>query len=51
MANEKTKTKTVRLKISTLASIEEMAIKAERKQNWVIQKILDMYFKNIQKKQ
>ena len=47
MAAERTKLKTYRLKESTIEAINEMALMAERKHNWVVQKILDMY---IQKK-
>lgn len=46
MAAEKTKVKSYRLRESTLQAIDEMAAKSERKHNWVVQKILDMYIQN-----
>jgi hypothetical protein len=51
MAAEKTKVKTYRLKISTLDAINELCLKAERKHNWYVQKILDTYLENLKNKQ
>ena len=51
MAAEKTKLKTYRIKISTLDAINELCLKAERKHNWYVQKILDTYLENLKNKQ
>lgn len=51
MTVEKTKTKTYRIKISTLNAIDELCIKSDRKHNWYVQKILDNYLQNLKKRE
>lgn len=51
MATQKTKTKTYRLKISTLDEIDQLCKKTDRKHNWYVQKILDNYLDNLKKMQ
>jgi len=50
MAVEKTKVKSYRLKLSTIEAINELCLKADRKHNWFVQKILDAYINSLKLK-
>ena len=47
MKSEKSKLKTYRLKISTIDFLSEYSAKIDRKQNWLVQKILDKFIEKI----